>query len=221
MWFSVIVMKLVAYVRVSKEEENPENQKFAIYEWAAKNGHTIVAIHEDIDISGALPPRERPGFQKVLKELANADGLVVYALDRLARSMAELVDVVQELEASGKVVLSVRENWLQNLDPKIRSLILAILGWTADMERELIRARTKEALARVKAQGKRLGRPAKINMEIANQALKFIEKGYSLKDAAKILGVGYTTLACYITSHPELREKYYEARARAKTRKKR
>jgi DNA invertase Pin-like site-specific DNA recombinase len=214
------MMKLVGYIRVSKEEENPENQKFAIYEWAARNGHTIVAIHEDIDISGALPPRERPGFQKVLKELANADGLVVYALDRLARSMIELVDVVQELETSGKVVLSVRENWLQNLDPKIRSLILAILGWTADMERELIRARTKEALARVKAQGKRLGRPAKVNMEIANQALKFIEKGYTLKDAAKLLGVGYTTLAGFITNHPELREKYYEARARAKTKRK-
>jgi DNA invertase Pin-like site-specific DNA recombinase len=212
-------MKLVGYIRVSKEEENPENQRYAIYEWAAKNGHVIVAIHEDIDISGALPPRERPGFQKVLKELANADGLVVYALDRLARSMVELVDVVRELEASGKVVLSVRENWLQSLDPKIRSLILAILGWTADMERELIRARTKEALARVKAQGKRLGRPPKISTETAIQALKYVEKGYSLKDVARILGVGYTTLACYITNHPDWREKYYEARARSKMKK--
>jgi DNA invertase Pin-like site-specific DNA recombinase len=213
-------MKLLAYVRVSKEEENPENQRYAIYEWAARNGHTIAAIHEDIDISGALPPRERPGFQKVLKELANADGLVVYALDRLARSMIELVDVVKELEEKGKVVLSVRETWLQNLDPKIRSLILAILGWTAEMERELIRARTKEALARVKAQGKRLGRPAKVTMEIANQALKFIEKGYTLKDTAKLLGVGYTTLAGFITSNPQLRKQYYEARARASRKKK-
>ena len=213
-------MKLVAYVRVSKEEENPENQRYAIYEWAARNGHIITTIYEDIDISGALPPRERPGFQKVLKELANADGLVVYALDRLARSMVELVDVVRELETSGKVVLSVRESWLQSLDPKIRSLILAILGWTADMERELIRARTKEALARVKAQGKRLGRPAKISIETATQALKYIEKGYSLKDVARILGVGYTTLASFITSNPELRAKYYEARAKSKIKKK-
>jgi DNA invertase Pin-like site-specific DNA recombinase len=214
------MMKLVAYVRVSKEEENPENQRYAIYEWGARNGHTIVAVHEDIDISGALPPRERPGFQKVLRELANADGLVVYALDRLARSMIELVDVVKELEEKGKVVLSVRETWLQNLDPKIRSLILAILGWTAEMERELIRARTKEALARVKAQGKRLGRPAKVSMEIANQALKYIEKGYSLKDVARLLGVGYSTLAGFIISNPELRQEYYEARGRIKIKKK-
>jgi DNA invertase Pin-like site-specific DNA recombinase len=213
------MMKLVGYVRVSKEEENPENQKFAIYEWAARNGHIITAIHEDIGISGALPPKERPGFQKVLKELANADGLVVYALDRLARSMIELVDVVKELEEKGKVVLSVRENWLQNLDPKIRSLILAILGWTADMERELIRARTKEALARVKAQGKCLGRPATVNMEIAQNAIKYVEEGYTLKEAAKLLGVGYTTLARFITSNPELRAQYYEAKAKTKRRR--
>jgi DNA invertase Pin-like site-specific DNA recombinase len=88
------------------------------------------------------------------------------------------------------------------------------------MERELIRARTKEALARVKAQGKRLGRPAKISMEVAQNAIKYIEKGYTLKDTAKLLGVGYTTLASYITSNSELREKYYEARARARIKKK-
>jgi DNA invertase Pin-like site-specific DNA recombinase len=212
-------MKLVGYVRVSKEEENPENQKFAIYEWAAKNGHIIVAIHEDIGISGALPPKERPGFQKVLQELENADGIIVHALDRLARSMIELVDVVQELEEKGKVVLSVRESWLQSLDPKVRSLILAFLGWSAEMEREFIRSRTKEVLARIKAQGKRLGRPPKMSMEIAQNAIKYVEEGYTLKEAAKLLGVGYTTLAGFITKHPELREQYYKARARIKIKK--
>ena len=213
-------MKLVAYVRVSREEENPENQKFAIYEWASKNGHIITAVFEDIDISGALPPKERPAFQKVIQELPNADGLVVYALDRLARSMVELVDVVRELESKGKVVLSVRENWLQNLDTKIRSLILAILGWTADMEREFARTRTRDALKRLKAQGKQIGRPAKVNEKIANQALKYVEKGYSLRDVAKLLGIGYTTLARFLTTDPEFRAKYYDAKARAKTKRK-
>jgi len=214
-------MKLVAYVRVSKEEENPENQKYAIYEWVARNGHVITAIYEDIGISGALSPKERPGFQNVLQELANADGLIVYALDRLARSMIELVEIVQELEKKGKIVLSVRESWLQSLDPKVRSLILAFLGWSAEMEREFIRSRTKEVLARIKAQGKRLGRPPKMNIEIAQNAIEYMEKGYTLREAAKFLGVGYSTLASFITSNPELREKYYEIRARIKIRKRR
>jgi DNA invertase Pin-like site-specific DNA recombinase len=134
--------------------------------------------------------------------------------------MVELVEVVKELEANGKVVLSVRENWFQNLDPKIRSLILAILGWTADMEREFARTRTREALKRLKAQGKQIGRPAKVNPDIAIQAIKYVEKGYSLKDVAKLLGVGYTTLARFITTSPELRMKYYEAKAKAKARRK-
>ena len=213
-------MRLIGYVRVSREDENPENQKYAIYEWASTHGHVITAIYEDIDISGALPPKERPGFQKVLRELPNVDGFVVYALDRLARSMIELFELIKTLEASGKMVLSVRETWLQNLDPKIRSLILAILGWTAEMERELIRTRTREALARLKAQGKHVGRPAKVTLEKANEAIKYVEKGYALKDVAKILGVGYTTLARFITTNPELRDKYYEARGKASRKKK-
>jgi DNA invertase Pin-like site-specific DNA recombinase len=213
-------LKLVAYVRVSQEEENPENQKYAIYEWASKNGHTIIDVYEDLGVSGALAPMDRPGFQKALVALENADGLVVYALDRLARSLVELVDVVKLLESKGKVVLSVREYWLQQLDPKIRSLILAIMGWAAEMEREFIKERTREALKRLKAMGKRLGRPAKVDEALAQQALRYVEKGYTLRDAAKILGVGYGTLARYLTTNATLRARYYEARARAKRRKK-
>jgi DNA invertase Pin-like site-specific DNA recombinase len=88
------------------------------------------------------------------------------------------------------------------------------------MEREFARTRTRDALKRLKAQGKQIGRPAKVNEKIANQALKYVEKGYSLRDVAKLLGVGYTTLARFITTDPELRDKYYEARAKAKSRKK-
>ena len=211
-------MKLVGYVRVSEETENPENQRYAIYEWAAKNGHQVVDIYQDIGVSGALPPKERPSFRRVLEALDGADGLVVYALDRVARSLVELVEVVRELEAKGKVILSVREAWLQQLDPKIRSLVVAVLGWAAEMEREFIRERTREALRRIKAQGKPIGRPRKVSEQIAREAIRYVERGYTLKDAAKLLNVGYTTLARYLTQNPVLRALYYEARARARSR---
>jgi len=209
-------LKLVGYVRVSEETENIDNQKYAIFEWCAKHGYQLVGVFEDIGVSGALPPRERPGFRRALEALDKADGLVVYALDRVARSLVELVEVVRELEAKGKVVISVREPWLQQLDPKIRQLVVAVLGWAAEMEREFIRERTREALRRLKAQGKRIGRPPKVNEQIAREAIKYIERGYTLKDAAKLLGVGYTTLARYLTQNPVLRSMYYEARARAR-----
>jgi len=212
-------VRLVAYVRVSEESENPENQVFAIYEWVAKQGYQLVDIYQDIGVSGALPPRERPGFRRVLEALPSVDGVVVYALDRVARSLVELVEVVREIEARGKVILSVREAWLQQLDPKVRSLVVAVLGWAAEMEREFIRERTREALKRVKAQGKRVGRPPKVTEAVARRAVEYVARGYTLKDAAKLLGVGYTTLARYLTQNPVLRSMYYEARAKARARR--
>jgi DNA invertase Pin-like site-specific DNA recombinase len=207
-------MRLAAYVRVSEETENVENQRFAIYEFCSKRGHQVVEVFEDVGVSGALPPKERPGFQRALEALEEAEGLVVYALDRIARSLVELVEVVKELESRGKVILSVREEWLQQLDPKIRSLIIAVLGWAAEMEREFIRERTREALRRLKVQGKRLGRRPKVTEEAAREAIRLVEKGYTLKEAARLLRVGYTTLCRFITQSLVLRSLYYEARAR-------
>jgi len=212
-------LRLLAYIRVSDVTEDPGNQRFAIYEWAAKSGHQIVDVYEDVGVSGALPPVERPGFRKLLEALDGVDGIVVYALDRLARSLSELVDVFKTLESRGKVILSVRESWLWGLDPSIRKLIVAVLGWAAEMEQQFIRERTKLALARLKAKGIRLGRPPKVTEATALEAIKYVERGYTLKDAAKLLGVGYTTLARFIHSTPMLRARYYEARARVKARK--
>ena len=212
-------MKLLAYVRVSEETENPENQKYAIYEWAARSGHQVLNVYEDIGVSGALPPIERPGFRKLLESLDGADGLVVYALDRLARSLGELVEVFKMLEARGKVIVSVRESWLQQLDPAVRKLIVAVLGWAAEMERMFISERTKLALQRLKAKGVKLGRPRKVTEATALEAIKYVERGYTLKDAAKLLGVGYKTLARFIHDTPMLRARYYEARARTRARK--
>jgi putative DNA-invertase from lambdoid prophage Rac len=212
-------VRLLAYVRVSEETENPENQKYAIYEWAARSGHQVLNVYEDIGVSGALPPVERPGFRKLLEAVDGADGLVVYALDRLARSLGELVEVFRTLEAKGKVIVSVRESWLQQLDPAVRKLIVAVLGWAAEMERMFISERTKLALQRLKARGVKLGRPRKVNEATALEAIKYIERGLSLKDAAKLLGVGYKTLARFIHETPSLRARYYEAKARTRARK--
>jgi DNA invertase Pin-like site-specific DNA recombinase len=88
------------------------------------------------------------------------------------------------------------------------------------MEQQFIRERTKLALARLKARGVRLGRPRKVTEATALEAIKYVERGYTLRDAAKLLGVGYTTLARFIHSTPMLRARYYEAKARARARRK-
>ena len=195
-------MRLVGYVRVSREDEQPENQKHVIYKWAAERGHQIVGMAEDVSVSGALPPAQRPGWQKVVQMLEQADGVVVYALDRVARSLWDLAAVVRELEAHGKILLSIREEWLQSVDPKVRQLVVVMLGWAAEMEREFIRERTREALARLRAEGKLIGRPPKWSEQTRRRIIELVRKGITLKDACRLVGISYRTALNYLSKDP-------------------
>ena len=205
-------MRLVAYIRVSREDEQPENQEFAVYRWAAERGHQVVEAVRDVGVSGALPPTQRPGWQKVMQLLESADGVVVYALDRVARSLWDLAAVVKELEARGKLLLSVREEWLQNVDPRVRQLIISVLGWAAEMEREFIRERTREALARLKAQGKPVGRPPKWSEATRRKIIDLVRKGLTLREACQLVGIGYRTAFRYLSRDPEYLKARVEAR---------
>jgi len=205
-------MRLVAYVRVSRDDEQPENQEFAIFKWAAERGHQVVETVRDVGVSGALPPGERPGWRRVLELLESADGVVVYALDRVARSLWDLAAVVKELESKGKLLLSVREEWLQNVDPKVRQLIISILGWAAEMEREFIRERTREAIARLKAQGKPVGRPPKWSEATRRRIIDLVRRGLTLREACQLVGVGYRTAQRYLSRDPEYLKARMEAR---------
>jgi len=209
-------MRLVGYVRVSREDENPENQEHAIQNYVQAKGYQLVGIERDVGVSGALPPLEREGFRKVVEKLERkeADGVIVYALDRIARSLWELSTVVKEFDQKGWQIISIREDWLNILDPKIRSLIIAILGWAGEMERELIRERTKEALARLRAEGVKLGRRPKWNKEVRKKILDLVKKGITLKDACKVVGIGYSTAKRYLSKDKEYIKLRMEVRLR-------
>jgi DNA invertase Pin-like site-specific DNA recombinase len=167
-----------------------------------------------VGVSGALPPAQRPGWQKVTQLLESADGVVVYALDRVARSLWDLAAVVKELEARGKLLLSVREEWLQSIDPKVRQLIVAMLGWAAEMEREFIRERTREALARLKAQGKPVGRPPKWSEQARRRIIDLVKRGITLKEACQLVGISYRTALTYLSKDQEYLKARMEARLR-------
>ena len=187
--------KAYAYIRVSINEENPENQRIAIEEWAKANNYEIVKTFEDVGVSGAIPPWERPGFKSLLTHLREEPlPVIAYELSRLGRSFYETFRTIQELESLGAPVITIspKESFLQNLDPQIRQLIIAILAWTAERERELLRQRTREGMRRAKLEGKHIGRPkVKINMR---KVRELRAKGVSYRDIARILGVNYYTL---------------------------
>ena len=184
-----------AYVRVSVSSENPRNQEIAILRWAHENGFRIIGWFIDHGVSGAVPPWKRPGYRRLVETVKeNPSPVLVYELSRVGRSFYETLRALQELEELGAPVIPVspKESFLQHLDLQIRKLVIAVLAWAAERERELLRQRTREGMLRAKQEGKHIGRPRKpIDWK------KFRElrsKGLSLRDIARVLGVGYSTL---------------------------
>jgi DNA invertase Pin-like site-specific DNA recombinase len=94
----------------------------------------------------------------------------------------------------------------------VRDLLVAVLGWAGEMEREFIRERTREALRRLKAEGKRLGRPPKWSPQIKARIIDLVRRGLTLREAVKLVGVGYRTAVRYLSRDPDYLEAVKVAR---------
>jgi DNA invertase Pin-like site-specific DNA recombinase len=177
----------VAYIRVSTREQDEEVQKRAIEEFAKSRGIEILEWYVDKGESGTVPFKSRPGANKLLEDLGRLQPQCVlsWSIDRLGRSMLDTMNTVLELESHGVRVITVKEEFLQTLDPNIRKLILSILSWVAEYERRRIRERQEEAWR----QGKQKGRPPKVSDHIIKQYYKqyVAERGLSVRDMWKIM----------------------------------
>jgi len=192
------VKPVVAYLRVSTEEQSLENQRLAVEQWAKENGYLVIRYYEDQAKSGAIPPLRRDGFRQLIEDIPRLNprpvAVLTYELSRVGRTFYETLEAISSLEALGAPLISIspKEGFLQTLDPSIRKLILAILTWVAERERDLISQRTKEGMRRAKHEGKRVGRPRK---EVSRVRVEeYLRKGLSLSAISKILGVSTKTL---------------------------
>lgn len=154
--------KLIAYVRVSTSEQATEGvsldmQERAIHAWGEAMGHEIVAVYREEGVSAST--LERPQLREAINESLrhSRDGLVVLKLDRLVRSVAGLAELMDRFNAEGKALISVRDS-LDTTSAGGR-LVGNIMASVAQWEREIISERTRDALAELKRQGVRLGRP--------------------------------------------------------------
>lgn len=178
-------MRAFAYLRVSTGEQTVESQRRAIEEWARENGVEVVRWFEDV-ASGALPALRRPGMAALLAALDGPDRpdlVVVYELSRIARSVAELWRVMDEVEVKrGVPVVSVSpaERALNALDPAYRQFLRSILAFAAQMEREFTRQRTRAAMARLR----RDPPPG-----LAQRAAELWRRGCGIRRIARELGV--------------------------------
>lgn len=149
-------MKIAIYVRVSRSDLNPQNQLIQLVDHAKNKGWQYDIFEEVVSTR-----KTRPMKEEVLKMIRKGkyDGVLIYKLDRWARSLQELIMNIEEIRNRNKqfIVLT------QPIDTTSPSgmLMFQILGAFAEFEREIIRERTIAGLERAKAQGKKLGRPKK------------------------------------------------------------
>lgn len=150
-------MKIAIYCRVSKgNEQTNENQRLRLVDYCQRNGHTYEVFEEE-----ESSRKTRPIKAALLNRLRKRefDAVIVFKMDRFARSMTELILEITELEERGVHFISFSENL--DFTTSSGKLQFHILAAFAEFERDIIRDRTMEGLARAKAQGKKLGRPRK------------------------------------------------------------
>ncbi|HAG3150186.1 TPA: recombinase family protein [Salmonella enterica] len=179
-------MARVGYIRVSTIDQNVDLQHNAL------NCANCDLIIED-KISGKTAVR--PGLKRALKVLKTGDTLVVWKLDRLGRSVKNLVELVTELRERGIEFLSLTDS-IDTSTPMGR-FFFHIMSALAEMERELIVERTRAGLAAARERGRVGGRPRALTLNEQEQAGRLLAKGYSYKQLSLLYDVGLSTLYKY------------------------
>ncbi len=181
------------YVRVSTDGQTVENQVRELRTIAERRGWQVIEVYTDHGISGAKGRSQRPGLDKLLQDATRHkfDVVMAWAIDRLGRSLIDLLGTIQHLEACG-VDLFLEQQAIDTTTPAGR-LMFQVSGAFAEFERSMIRQRVKLGLKRAVAQGKRLGRPS-IDRDLERRAERELRKGTGIMKVAAKLGLGTGTV---------------------------
>ncbi|WP_319001692.1 recombinase family protein [Burkholderia seminalis] len=182
----------IGYARVSTDEQNLDLQ------WNALQAYGCDDVVTDRGISGAR--FDRPGLQTVLARLESGDTLVVWRLDRLGRSLSELVKLMAELRERGIQFASLQE--AIDTGSPAGMFMFHMIAALAEFERSLISERTRAGLAAARRRGSRLGRPAALNDEQLEQARQWLSMA-SIEEVADRLEIHPRTLQRYLRLQEE------------------
>lgn len=179
---------LIGYARVSTVEQNLEMQVEAL----KRAGVHPDAIHEE-KVSGASS--NRPVLEWALDELRPGDTFVVWKLDRMARSLTDLLNKMEQLKQSGASFRSLTEQ-IDTTTPGGR-LIFHVMGAIAEFERDLIRERTRAGVRAAMERGVKFGPKRLLTPKQIKEAQAMRKRGLSLRSIGKHFGVSHTTIEDY------------------------
>jgi DNA invertase Pin-like site-specific DNA recombinase len=171
-------MMIFGYARTSTEKQNLELQIDAL----KQAGVDDISLYKE-QLSGSQ--KERPQLKKLLEQLRKGDTLVVWKLDRLARSMNDLLSMTEEFHKKGIELKSITEN-IDTTSP-MGQFAFHLLGALGQFERELIKERINAGIANAKAQGKKLGRPRSLTTEQIDLVKEMRKKGRGVTEIARIM----------------------------------
>lgn len=150
-------MKVAIYCRTSKIDQNPENQRIELERYAKAMNYDY-EVFEELESTRKTRPIKNKIFQEALQK--KWDLILVWKLDRWARSMQELINDLELIRANNVQFRTLKENLTVDDNPT-NKLMLNILSSFAQFERDIIRERTMAGLNRARKEGKKLGRPKK------------------------------------------------------------
>jgi DNA invertase Pin-like site-specific DNA recombinase len=181
------------YIRVSTDGQTVDNQRLELEQAAARAGWEIVGIYDDNGVSGAKSREQRDAFDRLCKDATRRmfDVVMSWSVDRLGRSLQDLVGFLSELHAVG-VDLYLHQQGIDTTTPAGKAMF-QMMGVFAEFERSMIQERVKAGLSRAKAQGKTLGRP-KVTGKVVNAVLEARADGTGKRKIARQLGIGVSTV---------------------------
>jgi len=197
--------QVIGYLRVSTIDQNTEKNKADVLSFANSKGFIGQVQFIEEKISGMKSWKNRK-LNDVVESLQSGDKLIVPELSRLGRSLVEVLEVLNELKDKDVAVFSVKENFQLNDDDIQQSKMMrTMFGLFAEIERDLISARTKEGIAAAKAKGVQLGRPkgpGKSRLDPYKPEIEALLKNGSRKSfIAERYRVSPITLANFLKKH--------------------